>query len=1051
MTARGESSGAIPFAVGQSLLDEADPSRRGQFTGKSHRAGPHMMLELRYPDGTTKFRPLRVLSAVEALGSIDEQLAAGRFGKVRDLQRLITFEKLKGTLHEVIYSMEAAQVDFYPYQFKPVIKFIDSPTERLVIADEVGLGKTIESLLIWMELVARRQARRLLIVCPKLLTKKWQSELRTKFTIDSQIVGHAEIAATLSDLRERGPGHGCVLITSYSALRPPKAELAALDQASGADSEVSAKTRLLQDLRQWELEFQPFDLVVFDEAHYMRNPGTASFRLGESLASGAEAVLCVSATPVNNRNADLHTLLRLVDPDFFQTQGTFEALLEANHPTVQAANALAKIPPDAEAATTYIEQMRQSRYIADSPLLAELEALTRQIGAGDRRALARAQALVEKLNLLGAYVTRTRRVQVKERRPLREPQALLVRYSPQERILYDAILHLVRQKCRADSRPMHMFHVMGLQLRAASCLPAIAGEIRAGRLGDATELLSEALGEVLVDFEESVEADAQLKASELPALLDYDFESNDSKYQELRRLLLQQLPDDKVVLFSFYHATLRYLVRRLSEDGIPVALIHGKMSNDERLEEIERVKESAGRMVLLSSEVGSEGLDLQFCRVVVNYDLPWNPMRVEQRIGRIDRIGQEAKKLVVVNFKVTDTIEERLFDRLHSKLSLFANSLGDLEEVIGHEVQRLTVQLLGQQLTPDEERRLVDQTSQVIEQRLLQIQALEESGDALLSLSDYLQRKLEEDRDRGRFIQPEELEDYVRDFFEREFQGCELAFDSPAPGCFTLRLTTEAFQSLSQFVGDDQTLLAQPFRRRDVSLSFRRDVVMQLPPALRRRVVFANHMSPLVRWITKINSSRPTGFHPVAAIELQTSVLPEGSYSFRVERWRLTGMAAREQLAYGVRPLGSDREVEEAISERAIQELLRSGETWDYPDASNAAVRESNSKLEGDLAMRFDAAVTSFDNDNATAGQIRSERVKAVFERRIAFDEQRLRTLRAAARSSNIIRAAEGKLQSTRDALEARQAALRAGRHLDVEREPVAAGILRITKVGASS
>ncbi|MBP7777868.1 MAG: DEAD/DEAH box helicase [Acidobacteria bacterium] len=1002
------------------------------------------MVELRYPDGTTKSRPMQALSAVEEVGSIDDQLAAGRFGRARDLQRLITFEKLKGTLHEVIYSMEAAQVDFYPYQFKPVIKFIDSPTERLVIADEVGLGKTIESLLIWMELVARRQARRLLIVCPKLLTTKWQTELRTKFMIDATIVGHSEVARTLEELRDRGPGHGCVLIASYSALRPPKAELSALDQPPLSDSELSPKTRLLQELRQWAQEFEPFDLVVFDEAHYMRNPATASFRLGESLASAAEAVLCVSATPVNNKNTDLHSLLRLIDPDFFQTQGTFEALLEANRPTVQAGNALSRIPPDVESASTALQGMRASRYIGESPLLAELEPLIDQIATGSRKALARAQALVEKLNLLGAYVTRTRRVQVKEQRPLREPQALLVRYSPEERQLYDAILGLVRRKCRADKRPFHVFHVMGLQLRAASCLPAIAAEIRAGRLGDPGEILAEALGENVVDEGDGPVDEPALGVEELPKILDYDFERNDSKYRELRRLLLEQIPNDKVVLFSFYHASLRYLVRRLSEDGIAVALIHGKMPNEERLAEIEKVRESASRMVLLSSEVGSEGLDLQFCRVVVNYDLPWNPMRVEQRIGRIDRVGQEAKRLVVVNFKVADTIEERLFDRLHTKLLTFANSLGDLEEVIGREVQRLTVQLLGQELSPDEERRLMDQASQVIEQQMIQMQALEESGDALLSLSDYLQRKLEEDRDRGRFIQPEELESYVRDFFEREFQGCELAFDAPAPGCITLRLTSEAAQSLSQFVGNDQTLLAQPFRKREFSLSFRREVVMHLEPAVRRRVAFANHMSPLVRWITKVTGSVPSTFHPVSAIELQTAIVPEGTYGYRVERWRLKGMAAREQLAYGAKPLNGAAELDSAVAESVVQEILRGGQNWEYPDCSQTAVREANVRLERDMAAGFDSAVTSFDNDNTTASQIRTERVNAVFERRIAFDEQRLRTLRVGGKSDKIIRATEGRLRTAHEAREARLAALKKGVHIDVERELVAAGVVRV-------
>jgi len=163
--------------------------------------------------------------------------------------------------------------------------------------------------------------------------------------------------------------------------------------------------------------------------------------------------------------------------------------------------------------------------------------------------------------------------------------------------------------------------------------------------------------------------------------------------------------------------------------------------------------------------VGSEGIDLQFCRVLVNYDLPWNPMRIEQRIGRIDRVGQEAKRLSIVNFKVKDTVEERLYERLHEKLEKYMNSLGDLEAVIGKEVQLLTVELLSKELTPEQEAQLMEATEKAIEGQLLQIQALEESGDALIALSDYVQRKIEEDREKGRYLLPEELEAYLTDFF----------------------------------------------------------------------------------------------------------------------------------------------------------------------------------------------------------------------------------------------------------------------------------------------
>ena len=117
-------------------------------------------------------------------------------------------------------------------------------------------------------------------------------------------------------------------------------------------------------------------------------------------------------------------------------------------------------------------------------------------------------------------------------------------------------------------------------------------------------------------------------------------------------------------------------------DGIPTATIYGGMG-DERHAELRRFESQSGPSILLSSEVGSEGIDLQFARVLVNYDLPWNPMKVEQRIGRIDRLGQKAERIHILNFVIRDTIEEIILDRLLNRLEVFRQSIGDIEEVLG--------------------------------------------------------------------------------------------------------------------------------------------------------------------------------------------------------------------------------------------------------------------------------------------------------------------------------------------------------------------------------
>lgn len=1029
---------------GDWLLDRANPASRGQFTGRTSKAGPLIMLELVYPDGSTSFRPLNVLDPMPKSETIESRLRKGHFGRAGDLKRVITYEKLKGSLHEVIYSMEAAQIDFYPYQFKPVMKIISAPTERLILADEVGLGKTIESALIWLELQARKQARRLLVVCPKTLAEKWRDELRHKFLIDARIVDFDGLREEMKDLREQGPSHAFSLIGTYTGLRPPKGELRLLDEPPDQKQKGTPKTEFLRELRYYTGDYEPFDLVIFDEAHYMRNPATTTFHLGEALSASAAAVLCVSATPVNNSNTDLHSLLRLVDESFFESQGLFEELLRANKPAVQASNVLAGVQIDMAMLAKAIEQMGESRFIQGTPLFKEFCDLAGRLSPGDKATIARCQNLAESLNLLGGYVNRTRRLQVKEYRPLRAPQVLQVEYSKEEMQLYNMILRLVRERCKRDSRAFHVFQVLGLQLRAASCLPVLAREIEEGRFGDPIELMSEAFGEETCDdlFEDPLKEEFGLEG--LDILLRYDFEKNDSKYLQLRSLLKEEIVDEKVIIFAYYRPTLAYLARRLGEDGFTFTSIHGGVPPDKRWEELDRFSDPNGPRVLLSSEVGSEGIDLQFCRVLVNYDLPWNPMRVEQRIGRIDRVGQTAKKLAIVNFQVRNTIEERLYERLHSKLTLFANTLGDLEPVIGREVQQLTIDLLSRDLTPEEEKIRIEQTEAVLENKLLEIQRLEQSGDALLALSDYLQRQIDEVRGKGRYMQPDELEDYVGDFFQREFKGCEVNHDTPAPGCLRVRLTSEAQASLCRFVANDRSVSAGRFRQREFEVTFRREVMKRLTPAQKQGVLFINHLSPFVRWITKVNRDGSHSLYNVSALTLTGAALPLGQYCYYIERWKMTGVASRERLAYAIVPLEGGLPIENGTAEETVQRLLRKGQDWNYTGCSVDNVVEAYRAAEEDLCTRFNTAVTEFEAENATTLQIREERVRGFFERRINQDQQRLGTLMLQNPESPVVRATKGRIEAARRNREEKLAELQKKASIDIEESPIAAGIFRV-------
>jgi len=1043
----------VPFTPGEWLVDENNPGRPGIFTGNTQVQGPFFLIELEYGPSDRRFRPAQYLQSVNHNDddSLDSRIKAGNFGKLADFRKLITFEKLQGTLHEVIYSMESAQIDFYPYQYKPVVKFINSPTERMIIADEVGLGKTIEAALIWIELQSRKRARRLLVVCPtQILAQKWKNELREKFIIDAQLVNFSNLRETLEELRASGESNSFALISTYNALRPPRNEHKFLDEMVDETENLSPKTKLYQELRNWELGFNPFDLVIFDEAHHMRNAGTANFRLGESLSKYAGAVLCVSATPVNNRNEDLHSILRLIDEDFFRNQSTFNQLLQVNKPAVQLVNALARTPVDQKLLAAALEGLGHSPFISKSPLFKKLLTSIESTDFSDHSEIAACQDIAEKLNLLGGYVTRTRRLQVKEHRPVREPFVLQIEFTPMEMKLYNAIIEIVRRRCLNEDRAFHIFQEIGLQMRASSSLPVLAEEIKAGNLGNPYNLLVEGFGDLDDDdcLLDDIDEDDHFDINDVRELLNYDFEMNDSKYNKLENHILQNLAGEKVIIFSFYRGTLAYLYKRLGKAGIHVVQIHGGIPHEDRKEIVDGFNSEGGPRVLLSSEVGSEGIDMhEYCRCLINYDMPWNPMRVEQRIGRIDRVGQKAERLSIIHLKVKDTIEERVYDRLHHRLELFSNSLGDLESVVGNIVKDLTVELLSNKLTPDEEEQRIAEKERILHQKLKDLEMLEESGDMLIALSDYVQKKIDEDRGKGRFIQPAELELYIKDFFGRKYQGTTINFNTPSDGCIKVRLSSEARDSLRMYISDDHSLSANPLRMPEFTLSFRRDVLKALSNRDKHRVHFANHLSPFVRWMTKEYSQDMHNFFNFSAMKLKTSLIKSGTWTYRIERWSLSGLRKQEQLSYAIICQDDGQILSKNESENIIQLLLHDSTEWDYPEVDLQNLSCSQEILADNLTKKFNTTIEDFMAENKHSCLIRIERARNLFDRKIEQIKQKLQTLRERGRTQNIIRLMETQLKNAENNRMRKLNELQSKMEVDCEKRDVAAGVFYVEQV----
>ncbi|GAB7492561.1 hypothetical protein Bwad001_12850 [Bilophila wadsworthia] len=1035
-------SSSIPFVNGQKVVDKNHPSDIAVYTGKNRRTGTIMMVQLLFPNGLTKYRPVSQILAVdeETLEDPFDLLEKGRFEGISHLRQCITYEKLKGSLHDIIYSMEAAQIDFYPYQYKPVIKFINSPSERLLLADEVGLGKTIEAILIWLEMQARYQAKRLLIICPKSLSTKWKTELEEKFFIDAKIVNFDELNNEITNTKKYGQRYSFALIGTYTGLRPPKDLQNELRIPLDQKISASPKIQLLREIRFWEEDFYPFDLVIFDEAHYMRNSSTTTFSLGECLSASARGVLCVSATPVNNRNTDLHSLLRLIDEDFFATQYSFDMLLESNRPTVLTGNALGRHPIDKEALFNSLEKMRYTP-VVDSPYfkrfleyIIELE----KKHFSDATLISKCQDLIEKMNTLGTYINRTRRVQVQEKRPIRVPRVIDLSYTQEEMALYQVILTAVKAYCAKHNTEFHIFRVMTWQLMAASCLPAFVEKMKQSSIETYGSILTEAFGddnlvsEHLETFNDFI--------PNITQLLQYDFIKNDSKFKRLLQLIKTE-KNEKIIIFSFYRGTLQYLKKQLSLQGEKVALIHGGVTPEDRWKEIEFFRDKSGARILLSSEVGSEGIDLQFCRIVVNYDLPWNPMRVEQRIGRIDRVGQQADRLSIVSFKIKNTIEERIFTRLHQKLDKFANSLGDLDEVIGYEIKHLTMDLLSNNLTEEEENRRIVQTQKAIEKRQLDIQLLEESGEGLVAFSDYVQKKIEEDRGKGRYIQPVELESYVKNFFERYYYGTIINYNTPYPGCLQISLSDDARESFRKYIDEERTVVSTYLRQKTFTITFNREIIESVR---KKNINFINHMSPFIRWITKENVDNAYNTYRVYALQSKTNKITYGTYLFRVEKLKMKGVVDREILKYGLISLSSGMCLPSSESEEVVQDMLRCGIDWTYKEYNKDCLGECYTKLEEFLYTQIDHDIAEFGIENENIVQIKIHRRESLFDRKIAQSKSRLESLIANKRKENVIRMTQATIVKNEEKKKETIKLLNSKRIVDPEFNLVVIGLVNV-------
>lgn len=649
----------------------------------------------------------------------------------------LVHRRLDHPLTDQLLSYRASRTQLLPHQFTPVRKFVANPSQRLLIADEVGTGKTIEAGLIWAELEARSRdgLGSVLVVCPKALVGKWQAEFFHRFDLrlehlDSDAWRGALITAQRDGVWNPRFSHAVVGL-----------ELARREESLGLLGETDCT----------------WDLVIIDEAHELRNPETLSHALGQLLGERTAAMLLLTATPAQTSLEDLRSLFRILYVELAADPGAFAAEIEKDMRLNDVARLVRELPPAwHDSALALLQNISAPAFGRQ----AEVRRLNELLPSQQPTPLERVQflAALADAQAFAPFFTRTLRGDVDVRRPVRQAAVHRIAFNEAQQAFYSLVYEIAVARAQALGAPPGFVTQMP-ERRTASCPPAVAEEVLA----------------LAAEREEDRELQASFseeEVSRLAPLARRVMEARDDKVETLLAVLrdLSTQGYARVIVFSSFRGTLRYIERHLAAEGFRVVQIHGDVParDDEcRPGELSRDAIAAAFRrgefdILLGSEVIGQGLDFEHCAAVVNYDLPWNPMRVEQRIGRVDRIGQQADKIIIVNFTSLGTIESRILDRLYLRLGVFERALGELELVLGEELELFTRDLFSRALTPQQQDERLDRIARAVEERRRQAALVEEEHGALLSAVQRVEVETAEFKELERaFLSPDELQRFV--------------------------------------------------------------------------------------------------------------------------------------------------------------------------------------------------------------------------------------------------------------------------------------------------
>ena len=692
-----------------------------------------------------------------------ERCMSGIFGSYSEYSKKNTTFKIRSSNNNTISSLKASKTLFRAYQFKPLLKFLNSPNRRLLVADEVGLGKTIEAGHIMLELKARRELNHVLIVCPKSLQRKWKDELAFKFGLQFKI--YESQKDLLADMQEHRVAVHAII--NYEKIRMKRQK-----SKDGKKAKDEMSKNIVEFLSQNDFHFS---LVLCDEAHKMRNKETQTYKGAEIIMSQANAAVFLTATPVMISTENLYNLLHLLDNTRYYNYQIFDNRLQENRPFVDALTDLnhhvalpviAKNLNEAEIQTRFFSdeveifshQTTVGKAFADDAMYQEIIQMLN--GEDNSKNRARLQYLISSMSMMNNIFSRTRKREVTTdmSQAERKPHMRKVVLTEEERVEFDRVI----EEYKDDNSYTDYW-----------------GE----------EVLTQggALGLVQKKRQVASSVYAYLNTeSNLDKGIDEYADYTDAKFEELLRIIDEVFRHGtkKIVIFALFRKTLKYLQIRFKQRGFGTLMIHGMVEN--RIDILDEFKNNPKAHILLSSEVGSEGLDMQFCNSMVNYDLPWNPMVVEQRIGRIDRFGQKSPTVNIYNVIVADSIQEDIYIRLLDRIGIFRGTIGDMEAILDAPLERggsVTIQdvynklekeLYTSRLTEDEKRRKIAEIELAIANEKESIKHLEEGLDNALTNDAYFKDEINRIQNNNAYVTEIELRNYLESAIRQELTTCSL-------------------------------------------------------------------------------------------------------------------------------------------------------------------------------------------------------------------------------------------------------------------------------------